>query len=319
MRYAISLFLLAACSSDPGAPPPVDAGSDARVQDEAASPTDAAPGDAAVLDAENYGCSNGVTPTTTHEPPGMAMQIDTGPLTTTPPATGTWTNGNATFQMDSPVTPTQYGESSANLVRVPCGSGLRILYNPSLSGGWSPVRFGAAIASPGKSTYYQRWRVRTVPNWAGPRNGNGVKMCEPQAIDQGGGGGTGTNDILMMWPNGAPNDQMSAMEGIQGPNDIFRDLGINQNAPGNLSDGAWHWDERIFVAESAPGAGDGQYLAYEDGVLVAKYTDVLWVAAGGTWGITGWLVDPTFGGAPESTHPLAGDYWDFDQLYVSTK
>jgi hypothetical protein len=263
-------------------------------------------------------CSNGMV-ITWHEPAGMAPQLDTGPLTVTPAATGNWTNGTVTFSMYSPVAMTDYGESSANLVRVPCGPGLRLLYNPSLSGGYSPVVFGTSIASPGSTTYYQRWRIRTVANWAGPRNGNGVKLCEPQALNTGSGSGSGTNDILMMWPNGGMNDQMSAMEGLQGPDGNFQDLGVNQGSIGNLTDGQWHWDERIYVAESVAGAGDGQYLAYYDGTLVAQYTDVLWLAPGGTWGIADWVVNATFGGAPTSTHPLAGDYWDFDQLYVSTK
>jgi len=289
--------------------------------DAAGGPADALSdgSDAATTTFDAACLPDGDTSGVTHEPPGMTVQLDTGPLTVSPPASGSWNNGNVTFKMFSPVTPTSTGESSANLVRVPCGSGLRLLYGPSLAGGNSPVRFGTSVASPGTTTYYQRWRVRTVPNWAGPRNGNGVKMCEPQARDQGSGSGSGTNDILMMWPNGGSNDQMSAMEGLQGPNGHFRNLGVNQGLVASLSDGQWHWDERIYVAESTPGKGDGQYYAYYDGALVAKYPDVLWLAPGGTWGITSWIVDPTFGGAPAKTHPLSGEYWDFDQLYVSTK
>jgi hypothetical protein len=266
---------------------------------------DTAPTNDAPTDAEpdsSLGSAN--------EPKGMTKQIDTGAITALLPQG---------FTMYSPAVMTAEGESSKNLIRVPDGTGLRLLYEPTLSGGYSPVRFGTTIASPGLTTYYQRWRIRTVPNWAGPRNGNGVKLCEPRAIDQGPGSGTGTNDILMMWPNGGSNTQMSAMEGLQGPNGHFANLGVNQGHIGNMSDGQWHWDERVFVAESKAGAGDGQYLAYLDGVLVAKYTNVPWVAPGGTWGITALVFDPTFGGAPLTTHPLAGDFWDFDQLYVSTK
>jgi hypothetical protein len=320
----LAYALLVACGSS-GSPDALDAGgptTDAGGAETAAldgsTPRDAA--DAATADVVTTdGCADGATLAMTHEPTGMTAQLDTGPLTTAPPATGTWTNGTVKFTMYSPATMTSTGESSANLVRVSCGSGLRLLYNPSLEGGYSPVVFGTSIASPGTTTYYQRWRVRTVPNWAGPRNGNGVKLCEPQALNTGSGSGAGTNDILMMWPNGGATDQMSAMEGLQGPNGNFADLGVNQGLIGNLSDGAWHWDERIYVAESKAGAGDGQYYAYYDGVLVAKYTDVLWLAPGGTWGINAWVVDATFGGAPTTTHPLAGDFWDFDELYVSTK
>jgi hypothetical protein len=298
-----------------------DGGADSTIPPEAGgeAAADAAGATDTAAQPDVDACSTVAVLGASHEPAGMSGQLDTGPLTVPPPPTGTWTNGNVTFTMYSPEVMSSIGESSANLVRVPCGSGLRLLYNPSLQGGNSPVVFGTSIASPGTTTYYQRWRVRTVPNWAGPRNGNGVKMCEPGALNQGPGGGAGTNDILMMWPNGGQNDQMSAMEGLQGPNGHFADLGINQGLIGNLSDGGWHWDERIFVAESTAGAGDGQYEAYYDGVLVTKYTNVLWLAPGGTWGINAWTVNATFGGAPSSTHPLAGDFWDFDELYVSTK
>ncbi len=311
MRRALAVLSIPiACSSNTPAP---DAGvADADAIDQT-SPVDAAP------EIATDACVNAAPLATSHEPTGMNAQLDTGPLTVMPAATGSWTNGNVTFHMYSPVTMTASGESSANLVRVPCGSGLRLVYDPTLEGGWSPVTFGTSIASPGKTTYYQRWRIRTVPNWAGPRNGNGIKLCEPQALNEGPGGDAGTNDILMMWPNGGPNAVMSAMEGLQGPNGHFADLGVNQGLAGNLTDGDWHWDERIYIAESTAGAGDGQYYAYYDGTLVAKYTNVLWLAAGGTWGIDAWEVNATFGGAPAGTHPLTGDYWDFDELYVSTK
>jgi hypothetical protein len=99
-------------------------------------------------------CAGGGPTAATNEPTGMTAQLDTGPLTVAPAATGTWTNGDVTFTMYSPVQMTSIGESSSNLVRVPCGSGLRLLYEPSLQGGNSPVRFGASIASPGATTYY---------------------------------------------------------------------------------------------------------------------------------------------------------------------
>jgi hypothetical protein len=274
------------------------------------APTDAGGNPDATRTASDASLSGDAGPVTTHEPAGMSVQIDTGPITTAPP-TG--------FTMYSPVALTSTGESSTNLILVPDGTGVRLLYNPSLSGGNSPVRFGHSIGAPGSTTYYQRWRVRTVTNWAGPRNGNGVKMCEPQFLNLGPGSGTGTNDILMMWPNGGNDDQMSAMEALQGPNGHFANLGVNQGAIASLTDGSWHVDERIYVAESTAGAGDGQYRAYLDGALVAQYLNVDWLAEGGTWGVAFWLADPTFGGAAATVHPLAGDFWDFDQLYVSTK
>jgi hypothetical protein len=297
-----------------------DAGPSGGGSADAGTPTDAGATTDAGGTTDTGGTTNeGGSSGGTHEPAGMSVQIDTGALTAPPAATGTWTNGKVTFTMFSPVAMTATGESSSNLIRVPNETGLRLLYAPTLDGGNSPVRFGTGIASAGSTTYYQRWRVRTVPNWAGPRNGNGVKMCEPRALDQGAGSGAGTNDILMMWPTGGNDDQMSAMEALQGPDGHFRNMGVNQGQIASLTDGQWHVDERIYVAESTAGAGDGHYDAYFDGVLVAKYTDVLWLAPGGTWGINYWMVDPTFGGAPASTHPLVGDFWDFDQLYVSTK
>src|SRR5580698_8562412 len=49
---------------------------------------------------EGDACSeDGEAPGTSHEPAGMSAQLDTGPLTVSPAATGTWTNGNVTFSM----------------------------------------------------------------------------------------------------------------------------------------------------------------------------------------------------------------------------
>jgi hypothetical protein len=288
-----------------------------QTMDGAAGPDRMAPGDAsldATADAsrdasrEASSCS---PPGSTHEPAGMSKQIDTGCITAPAPAS---------FTMISPAMMTSTGESSANLVRVPDGTGLRILYNLSLAGGNAPVRFGTPIKVPGSTTYYQRWRVRTVKNWAGPRNGQGVTMCQPQVLALGSGTDAGTNDMLTMSPSAyGTNSEMAPMEALQGPDGHYRNLGVNQGQVARLTDGSWHTDERIFVAESTAGAGDGQYYAYLDGSLVAKFTDVLWLAPGGTWGVHYFLVDPEFGGAPPTTHPLPGDFWDFDQLYVSTK
>jgi hypothetical protein len=304
-------------TAEPGGHPIARAATpDAGVARDSGTPETSAPDHSAPMDAAKTAVDAGadtasITPPDTHEPAGMTEQIDTGPIKALPPVN---------FAMFSPAEMTDTGESSANLILVPDGTGLRLLYNPTLAGGNSPVRFGTGIASPGSTTYYQRWRVRTVAGWAGPRNGNGVKMCEPRALNGGPGNDAGTNDILMMWPSAyGTTSQMAPLEALQGPDGHFRNMGVNQSLVASMTDGSWHTDERIYVAESKAGAGDGQYYAYLDGVLVAEFTDVLWLAPGGTWGINYWMVDPTFGGAPSTTHPLAGDFWDFDQLYVSTK
>jgi hypothetical protein len=243
-----------------------------------------------------------------HEPSGMAVQINTGPITSSP----------GPFSVFSPSSPSQYGEWSGNLSVVPGGTGLRLTYPTNLSGGYSPVRFGHAIPSAGTGWYYQRMLVRFSPNWT--LSGNvAMKFCEPRTQQQGSGQGPNENHVI-----GAHDFETNSVNAffyvlLQGPNGHFEDLFEQpQYSPAsNLKGGGWHLIEVLFTPESTPGAGNGSYTGWVDGVQIANYTNVLWLAAGNQVGWPYLMFDPTYGGG--SHNPAQSMYWDFDQLYVSTR
>ena len=102
----------------------------------------------------------------------------------------------------------------------------------------------------------------------------------------------------------------------QGPNGHFADY-VATNRAGILSDGNWHTVEVLLTPESSPCAGNGTYVAWVDGTSVGTFTGIQWLAAGNRVGYPFLIFDPVYGGTVSSA-PYAM-YWDFDQLYVSTK
>ncbi len=240
-----------------------------------------------------------------NEPSGMVTQVNTGPLTSTSP-----------FTMFSPTTPNSYGEWSGNLTTVPGGTGLRLTYKPNLLGGYSPVRFGVGIHSAGTGWYYQRMKVRFSSNWT-MSNNIGVKLCEPRT--QQFGGTTGENHVIGTQDFLTQSTHAWLYVLLQGPSGQSRDLfeQPHYTAAANLAGGSWHTIELLFTPESTPGAGNGGYTAWVDGTQIAHYTNVQWLAAGNQIGWPYLMFDPTYGGGTKS--PVTTMYWDFDQLYVSTK
>lgn len=261
--------------------------------------------------------------TTTNEPSGMTAQINTGAITAIP----------AGLTLLSPSTPTSSGEWSGNLTLVPSanGSGLRITYPSTVSGGFSPVRFIFSIATPGTSTFYIRFLIRYSANWT--NNGNaGTKIFEPR------------------WPNNSNNNSENHVIGgrcdnppaidqylqflLQGPAGNARNIpqpaisgslgtwsGIDPN--GQLAGptrGTWHKCELVAVAESTPGNGDGVATGWVDSVQAFTASDVQWLASGDSWGLASLLCDPTYGGGTQNPPSITPSiFWDIDQLYVSTK
>lgn len=243
-----------------------------------------------------------------HEPAGMAVQINTGPITASP----------SIFTVFSPATPSPEGEWRGNLSVVPHGTGLRMTYPTVLSGGYSPVRFGVSIPSAGTGWYYLRMKIRLSPNWTMSGN-NTMKFCEPLTQQHGSGQGPNENHVI------GANDFLSTSAhsffyvALQGPNGHFQNLREKpaNNPASDLAGGAWHLVEVLFTPESAPGAGDGTYAGWVDGVQVANWTSVLWLAPGNAVGWPHLMFDPTYGGGRNS--PAQKMYWDMDELYVSTR
>jgi Bacterial Ig-like domain (group 2) len=246
-------------------------------------------------------------PTTgTHEPAGMATQVNTGALTSTAP-----------FSMFSSSSQSSSGAWSGNLTPVPGGTGLRITYRTNLPAGSAPVTFGVGIRSPGTGWYYQRMNVRFSPNWTNAENPV-IKLCEPQTQQHGSGEGPTENPVIGGFVNAGPTESYLTTL-LQGPNGHFRDLFAEPtpNAQANLSDGNWHTMEVLFGPESSPGAGNGTYKAWVDGVQVASDDNVLWLAPGNRVGWPYLLFQPVYGGV--QSRPPSTMYWDFDELYVSTR
>jgi hypothetical protein len=239
-----------------------------------------------------------------HEPAGMYTQINTGPITST-----------SVVSVFSPSTRTSAGEWSGNLTVVPGATGLRVTYPTDVEGGNSPVRFGHTIASPGTGWYYQRMLIRFSSNFSFSGNSD-VKLCEPQTEQFGNVSGAFENDNIDVH---GPSGSAFLFVGLQGPDSHFANLTeepANMSAA-NLQTGTWHTMEVLFTPESSPGAGNGTYTGWVDGTEIAHYTSVQWLAAGNVAGWPYLMFDPTYGGGTNS--PAATMYWDFDQLFVSTK
>jgi hypothetical protein len=242
-----------------------------------------------------------------NEPPGMSTQINTGPIAST-----------TVFTVFSPPAPSSLGDWSGNLTVVPGGTGLRVTYPLTLPGGNSPARWGHGIGSPGTGWYYQRMKVRFSPNWT--LSGNvALKFCEPRTEQTGSGQGPDENHVIGAHDFATQTTHAFFYVLLQGPNGHFRNLYEQPRyARGaNLNDGAWHLLEALFTPESTPGAGNGTYTGWVDGVRVAHYSDVLWLAPGNRVGWRYLMFDPTYGGGRHN--PAQTMYWDFDQLYVSTR
>jgi uncharacterized protein YjdB len=239
-----------------------------------------------------------------NEPAGMSAQINTGAITSF---------AQTGMQMISPATwtsPYENGEA-ANLTPVPDGTGLRLTYPPTLPGGYSPVRFVTnGFANQGTGWLYIRMKVRFAPNWT--TNGNvDVKLAEPHTLYE-----DDENDNIDAWVT--TGSQAVLITGTQGPGP---DANLMPNVgAGVITGGAWHTIELLYGPESTSGAGNGTYQAWVDGTQVTNMSNVNWLAVGESPGWHELLFDPCYGGGynnPPNTSPNI--YWDFDQLYISTK
>jgi hypothetical protein len=238
--------------------------------------------------------------------PGWPSQIDTGHLTAIP----------SYFSQFSPTTPASTGEWIGNLVVSPAGNGLRVNYPTNLEGGNSPVRFGTGIKAPGSGGRYERRLIWFSPGFVFPVN-TGVKIGEPRTLYQGSVAGPYENHVIGTF--GTSSDQLHSNIAtlLQGPNSNFSDI-VGAGAAADLTGGASKLCEWLFLPESVPGKADGTCKMAVNGTIVADVTNVLWLATGNLPGWPYWMTDPTYGGAPATVHPPALQWWEFDELWVST-
>ncbi|HSY84911.1 MAG TPA: Ig-like domain-containing protein [Gemmatimonadaceae bacterium] len=278
--------------------------------------------------------SNTQNPAGYHEPAGMVQQINTGAMSAAPSTSyeGKWTEGTASFENWSPNTMSSTGEWAQNISTVPGGTGLRVTYGPSLSGGNSPVRFGTSIANHGSGDLYLRWKFRLSPNWT-LSEASQLKVMEPRTVN------ADENHVISFSPYGQASDGMSMW-----PN-MFLQFGTGSGTfskfvPGNSSGqaastslfastlgnvggaarGNWHLIEVYAQHESPAGAGNGQLTMWVDGTMIYQSPmNVSYFMSGEAMGWEYLQFDPTYGGDVASDHPPYSIYWDIDDLYVSTK
>ncbi len=228
----------------------------------------------------------------TNEPSGMSTQFNTGAITS-------FAGSQLTMIGGAQPTPAP-------------GSGLRVTYSPSLAGGNSPGQLGTGdFANAGTGTLYVRYNSRTSVGFT--TNGNtDIKNFEPHTFQEGASSGE-ENHILALWAVGS-SSQLSPLIGLQGP---YTASNIHPNPAVIVSDGNWHTIEWLLVQDSPAGAGNGTAQVWVDGTQVINTNTVTWLGSGNQRGWKALVCDPTYGGGTAS--PPTTMYWDFDQLYVSTK
>jgi hypothetical protein len=140
---------------------------------------------------------------------------------------------------------------------------------------------------------------------------------------------TGTNKILFVWINGQPRFFLSA-EGsnaaamlptgrLQGtPDDMER--GREALRPNVRSDrvvpGRWQrWE--LVLKSNTPGLRDGEFHLWVDGLEIARYTDVAYLASKDTQPWMSIDVEPIWGGGGDRLP--AAQNMRFDHIYVSRK
>ncbi|HVX39475.1 MAG TPA: hypothetical protein VHB25_07865 [Gemmatimonadaceae bacterium] len=187
---------------------------------------------------------------------------------------------------------------------------LQALYPAGTTGGSDLATPGSAQRSftPARRIYVSVW-VELSPNWHAH--------------------GSGTNKVLYVLIAGQPRFFLSA-EGVsssdlqptgrlQGtPDDMLRNrarLAPNVQPSARVIPGTWQRWEFVLVANT-PGARDGEFHLWMDGVEVARDTDVEYLAPGE---MDGWAmldVRPIWGGAGDR---LTDAQWmRFDHIYIST-
>jgi trimeric autotransporter adhesin len=267
-----------------------------------------------------------------HEPAGMTVQINTGPMSAAPSQSenGSWTEGTTSFTNFSPNTMSSVGEWAGNISSIPGETGLRLSYNSTLDGGNSPVRFGAGFQSSGTGYLYVRWMFRLSSNWT-LSQASQLKVMEPRTIN------LDENHVISFSPYGQPSDGSNMWpnaflqfalgsgttslyvpgnsQGQDASTSYFTSSVANVGGSGR---GTWHTIEFYFQPESPAGSPNGQLTIWVDGTQVYQTTSVNFFLSGEAMGWNYLMFDPCYGGDVASDHP-PGIYWDIDQLYVSTK
>jgi hypothetical protein len=140
---------------------------------------------------------------------------------------------------------------------------------------------------------------------------------------------TGTNKILYVWMDGGPKFFLSA-EGsnaadlapagrLQGtPDDELRrrEQLMPNVSPKRVIPGKWQrWE--VLLKANTPGASNGEFHVWIDGVETGRYTDVAYLASNEKTNWTAVDVEPIWGGGGDRLP--ATQTMKFDHIYVSQK
>lgn len=274
-------------------------------------------------------CTAVVTSTTSNEPVGMTVQVDTGAisLTSVQLQADHWTTNGYTWSNFSPLTPSSIGEWRGNLVQPDAttggGTGAQLNYPTNLAGGNSPVRFGVGLPTGAAvgvlGIFYAKYIQQYSANWnqATPA---GLKNWEPRTQQQCAISGPCQNHVISATFNVTNNTTKLQISGfLQGPFNQSANVLPTNPLIGIVTGGQPHKVEWVWTQDNPPGTGNGSILGWVDGVLTVNVSSLTMLAAGNQLGWPFWMCDPTYGGAPANVHPPALQSWKFDQLRVSTK
>ena len=274
------------------------------------------------------------------EPSGSKIQIPGMPLTVTPATVlnGQWKDDGVTFENWSPNTISSTGELATNLSRCPDGSGLRMTYGPTLAGGNSPVRWGAAIAGLGTGYGCFAARVRLSSNWTLSKSAE-LKLFEPRSAGAEnhvvvgncyGAAQDGSNEWVGTLLQFAGNVGNRYVPGNPGASAGWADsLSYFLNAAANIGAKRGSWCDIAvgFYPEPVAGQAGAVIKIAVNSMLVfdSSKPGALGVPTAGLHlfnTVRGWqyfMVDPCYGGDVATDHPPALQYYDVDSLYASTK
>ncbi len=110
-------------------------------------------------------------------------------------------------------------------------------------------------------------KVRFSSNWTNGKQSRSSSCASRRTQQTGSGQGPNENHVIAGFVDTDPTKSFLTIL-LQGPNGNFRDLREQpqDNPQANLSDGNWHVMEVLFGPESTPGAGNGTYQAWVDGI-----------------------------------------------------
>jgi Bacterial Ig-like domain (group 2) len=240
----------------------------------------------------------------THEPAGMTVVANTGPITTVPPtATGVdWSTGGSVPMTWWKVTGKLIRASDDAVDRQP--SGVRA-YFPAGQVNDAAVYWGmrGTFATSGTGWVYARFKVRLEPGMTTEDlNAGAIKIFKLA--------GTG-NAIMDLWSVGSSD--WSVLWDLQGSGTTYNVGGSTPSNP--ITPGSWHIIEMTIQPNTSPGAGNGVQTIWIDDVMLASKVGMVFTSSPMRWtGMSVYTSRTIYTGVQKST-----TYVDFDDYYISVK